>query len=52
VSGGDSACRVCGSKDLIAVRPETWEQFDARRKRGWAELASILGLPELANQAR
>lgn len=52
VYGSDTACRACGSKDLIAVQPESWEQFDTRRKRGWAELASILGLPELANQAR
>ena len=42
---GETTCRACGSADLRAVETETWEQYEARRKRGWAVSWSMLGLP-------
>lgn len=45
VYAGETVCRACGSADLMAVETETWEQHEARRKKGWAALWRTLGLP-------
>lgn len=42
---GETACRGCGSTDFTSVETETWEQYEARRKKGWAALWRTLGLP-------
>lgn len=44
---GETACSACGSTELMTVEPETWEQFDQRRKEGWARLWQVLGLANL-----
>jgi len=41
---GETACRACGSTDLMSVETETWGQFDQRRKERWANLWRVLGL--------
>ena len=40
----ETACRACGSNDLMPVETESWEQADARRERGWDNLWKTLGL--------
>jgi len=43
---GETACRACGSTEMTQVETETWEEYEARRKRGWAALWRTLGLPD------
>lgn len=45
VYAGETVCRACGSTELTQVETETWEQYEVRRKKGWAALWRTLGLP-------